>query len=789
MITLLMVLTILTQNAYCSATEATVVALEADEELAKVSEIKPDLEQAETKDGQTEILKQIRRLNDDGSYTVGYEAEDGTFKFESRDVLGNIKGTYGYIDENGEIKRVTYTGKNETGLRNSAEDSTAVPTKDSPTNRTFHASTTRRPTSLAYLTSTPPSVTRTSVIQPIPRKRVIVPYPDRSHPNNFYPNSKQSEQSDNGDKVTSPTVIYATSVPSSKPIVLIRPTALPQSATRSQDQVPRPEKLEGDPPPNPNIRLSTSRETSTSKPVTEILNDKDLDRKSSRGNHLRRQLGQQERNPTERERDERFSTQQQIIYSQSVGDEGGQIYGGSVTTRPIFSTTHSPRTPGIVLAARHRAAQIQNSINSQTTTTTEKVYVKPPRRPDTTESSNFEQTTQPSSENTYHTQTAGPIVQIPPNREIQAAADDDPVVYRRRPIPPPNFEQQFRQREYPRQYDPATTQRGLYRIPQQTQRPDRQQFLRETTQNPNELGQSQYNDDNLVIPPNLPPFRGQAQRPRANYARQYSDQQQQVQGHGQDGGYEQQSYQLPFAQNPYRETLTSQFLGGGGGYPNRPLTTNDFERLLQLLILKHQQLQQARLGYFGPTNPYIGGGGLGGTGYTQSPFGGYQQIPRPPIYDPAYYDPRNPYYRAPSLLGRYSEQENVYQAQNQIQDQTLPYDGQRLIPRKKQYNPRYFGASASPAGYPDQEFGQQQVIDQHQGGERDYLPPNVREDLLYRMLMLAIQSEQNGGGYGPSPLAAPSNLEPATTLLTTTTRSTPYNRKPVRSVEILGEDN
>lgn len=34
------------------------------------------------------IIKQINRVNEDGTYTFGYEAADGSFKIETRDVLG-----------------------------------------------------------------------------------------------------------------------------------------------------------------------------------------------------------------------------------------------------------------------------------------------------------------------------------------------------------------------------------------------------------------------------------------------------------------------------------------------------------------------------------------------------------------------------------------------------------------------------------------------------------------------------------------------------------------------------
>ena len=47
------------------------------------------------------ILKQINQLNDDGSYTFGYEASDGSFRVESMDAKGYLTGRYGYVDSNG----------------------------------------------------------------------------------------------------------------------------------------------------------------------------------------------------------------------------------------------------------------------------------------------------------------------------------------------------------------------------------------------------------------------------------------------------------------------------------------------------------------------------------------------------------------------------------------------------------------------------------------------------------------------------------------------------------------
>lgn len=52
------------------ANDALTVEIESDE-LMKTS----DLEQAETKDASaTEIIKQIRKLNPDGTFTIGFEA-------------------------------------------------------------------------------------------------------------------------------------------------------------------------------------------------------------------------------------------------------------------------------------------------------------------------------------------------------------------------------------------------------------------------------------------------------------------------------------------------------------------------------------------------------------------------------------------------------------------------------------------------------------------------------------------------------------------------------------------
>lgn len=46
----------------------------------------------------------ICRHNEDGSYTYGFEGADGSFKIETKAQTGEVKGKYGYVDENGKVR-------------------------------------------------------------------------------------------------------------------------------------------------------------------------------------------------------------------------------------------------------------------------------------------------------------------------------------------------------------------------------------------------------------------------------------------------------------------------------------------------------------------------------------------------------------------------------------------------------------------------------------------------------------------------------------------------------------
>jgi hypothetical protein len=47
------------------------------------------------------------RHNEDGSYTYGYEAADGSFKIETKSPSGEVKGKYGYKDDTGKVYQLT----------------------------------------------------------------------------------------------------------------------------------------------------------------------------------------------------------------------------------------------------------------------------------------------------------------------------------------------------------------------------------------------------------------------------------------------------------------------------------------------------------------------------------------------------------------------------------------------------------------------------------------------------------------------------------------------------------
>lgn len=743
------------------ASDELTLEIESDE-LMKTGDL--DLEQAETKDASaTEIIKQIRKVNADGTYTIGFEADDGTFKIETRDSQGNVKqGTYGYVDEHGEVKRVLYSTDNSTLHKESkpAESSEQKEEENesislSPStryNRTF-GSTTRRPSSLAFLTSTAGSTNKPSVIQNIPKRRILLPS-ERLTSRSQSDTSKQSFEG-------TTTVVYATSVPTPKPYSS-RSTTSPSYAAKASE---RSDKVEIDQVER-KVYISTAKDVMTMKPI--LSKDKSSEKAdpTKRGNTLRRQLKQDDEGKFQ----ETQEAQQQVLYGS--GDETSSIYGGGGygNVRPLFTTTSQPRVPFQVLAARQRATQLQNVLaNSAPSSTTERTFVKPPKRQNL-QKVKVEEATESLNENFL---TQPPQANVEQATELtEAGAADEQRRPFQRPLPP-QIEGLYRPRNYLRQLQQ-----------QQLQLQQQQEF------------QQQPQDPRLAyrIPPNAAgPDPTDLRQPATPAAQRFVQQYQQPQGQ----------------QEQPAESFGNPLFPPRSGYDlDRPLTVRDFERLLQVLVFRQQQPSYRVNPYYPPSNPasyppFI-------PGYNQP----YSQIPRPPFFNPVtsgLFDPsyQNPYYSPSAPVGQQypgggpgpNQGDGMFQqAQQNPQQQIVDpnFDLQRLNPRRRQYDPRLFGQQTQVQSPPISPSEQEINYNALQPQGDNFLPPSVREQLLYRMLMLAIRGDQQ---YSPSSTAAStaaastvdahSVFEPeqqeANTVTTRT--STVSSKKPVRSVQILGEED
>lgn len=527
------------------------------------------------------------------------------------------------------------------------------------------------------------------------------------------------------------------------------------------------------------IATAQKESASTTKPIISKSNnnnekgDEKLDL-LKRGNALRRQL--------KADLEENIEAQQQVLYGD--GDESSAIYGSSYgNVRPLF-TTQQPKIPLQVLAARQRATQLQNILANSSpgttssaapaiTTTTEKVYTKAPKR----QSKIKLEDVQPDIANENYLVAQQEQFPAAP----QPTENDERRAFQR-PLPP-HLEGLYRPRNYLRQ---------LQQQPPQQQIPNGVELQGEKI-----LKIYLFSDKAAFFiqkdfRQGLPP-QGLSQNNQRFAQQQLSSQQlypeqQQASdffGIGRNSFYPQR--------NPY---------GGGNDY-DRPLTIRDFERLLQVLVNRQSSPR------FGVNPLYPASNPLGYPPFVPNGYNGqnpYSQIPRPPffnnnpfssgLYDPGY---QNPYYSPSMPIG---QQADIMQEPNQdIQQQRFPQQ------RRRQYNSRFFSPQQSAQQQqqtqlptPPMVAPSEQEISYNslQGPVDNYLPPSVREQLLYRMLMLALRGEspQQQQQYiqplMPSASSVHSVLEPeqqeTTTILKSTSERTAVSKKPVRSVQILGEE-
>ncbi|XP_043265773.1 uncharacterized protein LOC122405245 [Colletes gigas] len=271
-------------------------------------------------DQQVAILKQIRKVNEDGSYTYGYEAGDGSFKVESRDVLGNIKGTFGFVDADGEIKRVSYSSSNGTGFKATTvsplQEQVSVVQSIPRVNRT---TTTKKP-SIVYPSSTEAS-TKSSVVQSIPRNRKTT-------------TTSTTTTTTTTEQPKSIFGHYLKGTGKSRPRFVIngqqRPMVIEEESAEDEDsQINRP-STEDKTSTYRRIIFAKRPVDQTLRPISEDFVEKDDEAKVTTGNTLRRQLHDETTKPNP------------IV--ETSNDDHSDVYGGSLsTTRPLFTTTTPPR--------------------------------------------------------------------------------------------------------------------------------------------------------------------------------------------------------------------------------------------------------------------------------------------------------------------------------------------------------------------------------------------------------------------------------------------------------------
>ncbi|XP_052755023.1 ataxin-2 homolog isoform X1 [Galleria mellonella] len=74
-----------------------------------------------------QTIRNYNKVNDDGSFTFGYEAADGSFKEETRGTDCVVRGKYGYIDPDGNKREFTYVSGNPCDPNKPNEDEEQEP--------------------------------------------------------------------------------------------------------------------------------------------------------------------------------------------------------------------------------------------------------------------------------------------------------------------------------------------------------------------------------------------------------------------------------------------------------------------------------------------------------------------------------------------------------------------------------------------------------------------------------------------------------------------------------------
>lgn len=637
---------------------------------------------------------------------------------ESRDVLGNIKGTFGFVDADGEIKRVSYSSSNGTGFKATTmsplQEHVSVVQSIPRINRT---STTKKP-SIVYATTTESS-TRPSVVQSIPRTRK----PTTSSTTTTTTSTTEAPKTIFGH--------YLKGTPKSRPRFVIngqqRPIVIEEGTGDEDSQINRP---------STDDKTGTYRRIIFAKrpiehslpPISEDFVEKEDEAKITTGNTLRRQL------------------HDETTKSSSIADDGddhSDVYGGSLsTTRPLFTTTAPsrilqrvsstprPERPKFYVNRQEnlgaggrfdspkydapRVYETETKPSQEERTTTQQILLRTSTARIPTEARDYvRQNTEPVF---VRQQSEQYLRELPPRILVQSQQGNlEEDVYRAIPIgrlllrPPSNHQPVY----------PTTTDANVHYL----------------TENP-----VPDPEDEARIAVNMNYMRPRPVRPLI-----YSDPEQRIRpilrpipstmAHPDD-----RDYQPTTSEYPYRAGA----LALPPEPPNPitpPLSRRDFQILLRRLLVSQYGMQA--LSY--PKSF------LEDALYDQQPYPSYPAGYQAPL-------PRS---------------ELAYDQQAQYGDRVplrRPVYPRALSPL---YHPQYDDyQDRYPKRVYRQKFYTQDVADEAD----EILPAPIREALLLRMVNLAINTER-------------STIVP-TTVMTTTTPASRYRKTgPVRSVQIITDDD
>lgn len=607
-----------------------------------------------------EIIKRIKKINEDGSYTIGYEADDGSFKIESRDVLGHIKGTYGFVDEDGQVKRVSYTTNNSTEIINKPDPPSVVQRIPA-----------KKPIPTTYIFTSTQSTPITSTL--LSKRK-----PTTQKPN--YQNIVNIARTTLKPKY----VTYSSAAP--KVLLQGKPSAA------FNGQISRPDLTEL---PSPKKSVNTANV----KPVTEDAEPE------IRGNILRRELSHR---PEYDIKEHVFNLQQ------SLGHDSVDVYSSSMTTgtpRPLFTTTARSRP---IFSTVPTFSTSSTSPAPRTIPPYPVNYLKNSLQDIESSSNNYAQqeTTTPPPNSTPPVS----VSQIPSSRpEIQ-----EPLVAIRHPhqrntilVPLSQLQGRIVPIEQYREINEESRQYSYEKQPMAVEIEQQSAVVRRLPQHPLRPMPVQVDENGYIreVPRHVPT-----------------------------------PYPIPVPANQLPRYVNVE---NDIDSIQPPVSTKDFQRLLQQLIIRQSRLEKI-------------------SALTKQSPETFMQPEPPSRYRQAYSQPLPYFYqreRIPADHPAYGPKQD--QRQNYIQ-----VEQQQLVPIRNQQRPSIYEDYDSQSYRPNRRVARLLPSGPAHQETDDYLPSDVREMLLLRMLQLAINP------------ALPIDEDEVEIV----SKSMPVKRTPVRNVEILGED-